>query len=344
MNARPLVAVDEVRAWLEMLPECIAITGGTGFVGSHLVDTLCAAGKRPRVLVRDSENARWIGNQPVDLVQGDLEDSEALSRLMTDAGVVIHLAGVVRAASAESFDRANRLGTRKVLEALHSAAPDCRLVHISSLAAVGPSATPEGAIPEVEPHPVSYYGRSKLGAEREVVRGAKGQRWLVLRPPAIYGPRDTDVFQFFKMAHSGWMAAPRGERWISVAYVGDVVRAILAAAAIGEDKRIYHLGEQQPYSLDHLLKIVAETGGVRARLVSVPVGVMKFAGIVGSAMHSIGFSRMPVTRDKMGELLAHHWTARTDESLEDLGCAEVTRFPEGAEITWDWYRSHGWLS
>jgi nucleoside-diphosphate-sugar epimerase len=343
MSHRPLVPVEAVRPWLERLSEPIAITGGTGFIGSHIVDTLCAAGIAPRVLIRDPARAAWIAGQPVENVPGSLDDESALFRLVSGAGTLLHLAGVVRAADATQFERVNRQGTRRLAQALRTVAPDCRLVHVSSLAAVGPCASPEGHRPNVDPQPISDYGRSKLGAEREVAELEDYQRWTVVRPPAVYGPRDTDVLQFFKMAEVGWMAAPSGERWVSVAFVGDVVRAILAAAAEGEHGRIYHVGEERPYRFDELLRSVAESGGVRARVVYVPRGVMKAAGFLGSGLHKIGFARVPITRDKMGEILARHWTAFTADSLAALGCTNATPFFEGARLTWDWYRAHGWV-
>jgi nucleoside-diphosphate-sugar epimerase len=337
------VPLDEVRAWIERIPMPVALTGGTGFVGSHLVDALCAAGVEPRVLVRDPESPRWIAGQPVELVPGHLHDEEALRRLVVGAGTVIHLAGVVRAGSQAEFDRGNRVGTARLVEAVGETAPGAHLVHVSSLAAAGPSLEPEGIGPEAEPRPVSAYGRSKLGAEQAVEAIGTERRWTILRPPAIYGPRDTDVFQFFRMAAAGWMAAPAGDRWLTVAHVRDVVRAILAAAA-GLPGGVLHLGEPQPHRLVDLLRQLAAAGGVRARVVRVPAAVLTVAGGAGSLLQLIGLRRVAMTRDKAREMLACHWTARTADSLQILGISDWTRFAEGAAEAWSWYRSHGWLS
>lgn len=344
MSEEPLVPIEAVGHWIEELACPVALTGATGFVGSHLVDTLCAAGVRPRVLLRDPDRAAWIGEQPVESVEGDLRDDSALERLVDGAGTLIHLAGVVRAGDVQEFDRVNRGGTRNLVEVLRTVSPECRLVHVSSLAAAGPSEDPAGHLPEDEARPVSHYGRSKLGSEQEVRALGEGSWWTILRPPAIYGPRDTDVFQFFKMAASGWMAAPGGERLISVAFVADVVRAILAAAVVGDHGRIYHLGEQRRYELEKLLRIVARSGDVRARFIPVPATVMRLAGLAGSGLHLLGFERVPITRDKMSELLARHWTSDSSGSLVALGCEEVTPFEKGARVTWDWYRARGWVS
>jgi nucleoside-diphosphate-sugar epimerase len=341
--ANPLVEPHDVASWVDALRVPVAITGGTGFVGSHLVDVLCGAGLRPRVLVRDRAHARWIGGAPVDWVDGDLADVAALRRLVDGAGTVLHLAGVVRAGRAVYFDRGNRVGTANLVAAVREAAPAARLVHVSSLAAAGPSPSPGGLAPTDDPKPVSAYGRSKLAAERIVASLADDGWWCVLRPPAVLGPRDTDVLEFFKMAVRGLAPVPAGERWITVAYVADVVRALLAAGANGRSRSVYHLGEPAPKRLDDLLRELATAGGCSVRVLPVPGPVIAAAGAVGSALQRLGWRRMPLTRDKTRELLASHWASQTTGSLEALGLGPGTSFEEAVSVTWRWYRNLGWL-
>ncbi len=339
-HTNPLVAPDEVRPWLDELPKPIAITGGTGFVGSHLVDTLCASGIEPRVLVRNPASPRWIAAAPVRWVHGSLGDTEALRTLVADAGTVFHLAGVLRAGRERDFDIGNRVGTTNLISALGASAASARLVHVSSLAAVGPSPDPAGVGPEADPEPVSWYGRSKLAAEKEAKAG--GGWWSIVRPPAVYGPRDTDVFQFFSMANRGVVALPGGERWLTVAWVGDVVRSMVAAAA-GESERLYHLGEPDPIRLDRLIVELCDAGGVKARTLYLPPALVSVAGAAGSALQKFGWRRVALTSDKARELLARHWTARTASSLDDLGVASWTRWIDGAATAWSWYRNRDWL-
>ena len=167
--------------------------------------------------------------------------------------------------------------------------------------------------------------------------------WTILRPPAIYGPRDTDVLQFFRMAALGVMTFPAGERWLTLAFVADVVRAILAAAAGAGNHRILHLGPPAPQRMDDLARALAEAGGVRVRILRVPAMVMAAAGAAGSLLQRVGFSRVAMTSDKARELLARHWTARTAESLAFLGLDDGVPFADGAAASWAWYREEGWL-
>lgn len=344
MQSEPLVEPDAVAGWLERLEQPVAVTGGTGFVGSHLIDTLCAAGIRPRVLARDRRSPRWIAGLPTELVHGSLADRASLRCLVEPARTVIHLAGVLRAARETDFDRGNRVGTENLVHSLAAVAPEATVVHVSSLAAAGPSPEIEGVAPEAEPRPLSAYGRSKLAAERAVRRLGEECRWTILRPPAIYGPRDTDVLQFFRLAARGVVPLPSGERWVTVAYVADVVRGILAAAA-GQAPvhEIYHLGEPTPYRMPALIRLLAAAGGVRARIVPVPPAIVALVGAAGSGLQRLGFTRVAMTRDKAHELTARHWTARTSESVRRLGLKEWVEFPAGAARTWRWYRGVGWV-
>jgi len=342
--AHPLVPPEAVASWLDLLPQPIAVTGGTGFLGSHLVETLCAAGIKPRVLARDPVSPRWIAPAPVSWVEGSLTEPDGLLRLVEGAGTVLHLAGVVRAGSAAEFDRGNRIGTANLVQAVGAVAPSARFVYVSSLAAAGPSDDPTGIGPEAEPAPISHYGRSKLAAEESVRTLGEDNAWSIVRPPAIYGPRDTDVFEFFRMVNRGLVALPAGERWLTVAWVGDVVRSILAAGATEDSGAVYHLGGPAPMRLEELIRVLAEAGGLSARLLRVPAGLVAGAGLVGSILQRCGWRSLALTRDKTRELLARHWTARTEDSLVALGVSEGTVFADGCRETWAWYRDQGWLN
>ncbi|MEN8163969.1 MAG: NAD-dependent epimerase/dehydratase family protein [Acidobacteriota bacterium] len=337
----PLVSPGGVRPWLQVLPQPIALTGATGFVGSHLVDTLCAAGIRPRALVRNAGAPRWIAGRPVDWVEGSLEDPDALDRLVDGAGVVMHLAGVLRGANEDDFLAGNRDGTMRLIASVERHSPEARFVHISSQAAVGPADAERGAAVDADPRPISAYGRSKAAAEG-VVRDFGGW-WAILRPPAIFGPRDTDIFEFFRMASRGLLAAPSGERRLTIAHVADVVRAVIAVAAVGRAKGIYHVGAAKGMLMEAMLREIADSGDVRARMVRIPPWILKTAGAGASGLRMLGLRRIPLSRDKAGEILAKHWVLETKTSIERLGLPDPVAFDQGARMTWQWYRNAGWL-
>jgi len=319
----------------------VALTGATGFVGSHVASALAGAGVRARLLVRDAARLDAEARGAHEAVLGDLDDGGALESLVGGCQTVFHLAGVVRAGRATQFDRANRQGTQNLLAAMGRTGSAARCVYVSSLAASGPSSEPAGRLPEETPCPVSAYGKSKLAGE-EAVRGYGGP-WVILRPPAIYGPRDVDVFQFFRLASRGIVPVPWGERFVTVAHVADVVRAVLASASGSGDGHVLHIGEPRPFELLRLVRRLAEVGGVRARTVPVPVPLLRAAGLVGDVLQFAGLRGVAITSDKTRELIARHWTAQTEGSLALLGLGGWVAFDAGAAHAWEWYRREGWL-
>ncbi len=339
----PEISDTEVGDWLRRLPVPVAVTGATGFVGSHLAESLAAANVPLRLLVRDSGRlaAALVGRADVAVVEGSLGSPAALRELVRGAGTVLHVAGLVRAPAEKVFDAANRVGTANVVEALRAERTDAALVYVSSLAAAGPSPTAEGRAPTDPPAPISAYGRSKLAGEL-AVRAHSG-RWAIVRPPAVYGPRDIDILQFFRLAARGWVPVPAGHRWVTVAHVSDVVRGILAAAAASGDGRIWHLGEPFPHTMRGLIESLAAAGDVRARTVGVPSGLIRFAGEIGNGLQRLGMRTVAMTGDKARELTARHWTSASAESLRELGIGGFVPFSAGARATWRWYRDHGWV-
>ncbi len=337
----PAIGPEELAVWCPAVAPPVAVTGATGFVGTHVVAALIEAGIRPRLLVRDPARLGAATRTGADAVRGGLDDLGALGELVAGCGTVVHLAGLVRAGSEARFDRVNRVGTENLVAALGREAAAARLVHVSSLAAVGPSREPAGSAPGDEPHPISAYGRSKLAGEA-AARVHAGP-WAILRPPAVYGPRDIDVLHFFRMAARGLVAIPGGERWVSVAYVADVVRGVLAAAAGGADGRVLHLGEPESMAMPDFVRALATSGGVRVRVVEVPGVVVRMLGLGGDVLQKLGMSRIALTSDKARELLARHWSARTAASLAALGLSGCVPLSVGAVETWAWYRRHGWV-
>jgi len=249
----------------------VLVTGATGFIGSHLVERLALEGARLRCLVR--RTSRLEGLPPgVELAYADLAAGEGLEEAVRGARLVFHLAGVTKALSAESYYRGNALATAKLAAAL--ACSEARLVHVSSLAAVGPSPDGSPLNEDAEPRPVSHYGRSKLEAERAVRDSAAASRGVIVRPPVVYGPRDTDVLELLRMAARGWMPVVGDpEARFSVIYVGDLVEGLLAAAACEQAAgRTYFLAYPVAVSWEQFARVAGSHLGRRPRLVRIGGG------------------------------------------------------------------------
>lgn len=218
----------------------ILVTGGTGFIGSHLLDRLADAGEPVRALVRRKTELP----RGVEPVFGDLASGEGLAEAIRGADTIIHIAGVIKALAPRDYYLGNARATENLARA--AAGRGIQFVHVSSLAVCGPSPAGCAVDEDTDPRPVSHYGKSKLEAE-QIVRSLLPES-VIVRPPIVYGPRDRGVFPLFKsMSRGVAIQIGGGERWFSMIYVHDLVDGILAAARHPQATgRTYFLTHPQP--------------------------------------------------------------------------------------------------
>jgi nucleoside-diphosphate-sugar epimerase len=322
----------------------ILVTGGTGFIGGHLVERLVAAQRCPvRCLVRRPATA---GNLPrgVELAHGDLESGAGLTEALRGVDTVIHLAGVTKARTAADYDRGNAVATANLLRAAGDVA---RLVHVSSLAAAGPSTADRPLTEADEPRPVSHYGRSKLAGEEAVRNSPLRGRTVIVRPPVVYGPRDRDVYQVIRTVARGWMAqigtAPRR---FSHVYVGDLVDGLIAAAdraSAGAGGRIFYLANSAPVSWEEFGSLAARLMGRKLRTVAIPESAAYVLGLCAEWWTRL--SRKPgiLSRDKVREACCAGWVCDPGRARRELGFCASTGLEDGLRRTLDWYKEAGWL-
>jgi nucleoside-diphosphate-sugar epimerase len=318
----------------------ILVTGGTGFIGSHLLERLSASGVPARCFLRQRKNPRTLP-PGVEPVFGDLTSGEGLEDALRNAGIVIHLAGVTKALTAAEFYTGNVRATEILARAL--VGRDIRLVHVSSLAAIGPSrdSTPVGE--EEPPHPLTHYGKSKLEAERRVRELAPEA--VIVRPPVVYGPRDTDVFQLLKSISQGLvLEISGGDRWFSAIYVDDLVDGLLAAAECPRAAgRTYFLAHPKPNTWRELSSAAALVMACRPRVLHLPLPIATGVGYAAEIWSRM--SRKPgiVSREKIREAKCRWWTCDTRRATAELGFQAKTSLDAGLALALAWYKEAGWL-
>jgi len=322
----------------------ILVTGATGFIGSHLVERLVAEDRPVRCLVRRASTA---GSLPRDaeLALGDLETGAGLTEALRGVDSVIHLAGITKARTAADYDRGNAIATANLLRAAGHLDNVDRIVHVSSLAAAGPSPADRPLTETDEARPVSHYGRSKLAGEQAVRQSPLAERTVIVRPPVVYGPRDRDVLQMLRTVARGWMAqigvAPRR---FSHIYVGDLVDGLIAAAEReGVGGRIYYVAHPRPASWDEFGNTAARLMGRHARTLAIPE---KAAYALGwCAERWAGWSGKPgiLSRDKVTEACCAGWVCDPGRARRELGFCAQTGLEDGLRRTLDWYKEAGWL-
>jgi len=318
------------------------VTGGTGFVGAHLVQALRARGDQVTCLVRSPAKARSLGWTDVRTIPGDLETRGALRAGCAGADVIYHVAGRITARSLAEFFAANRDGTDHLLDAALEHPPR-RFVLVSSLAAGGPTAPGRPIDESAPPHPVTDYGRSKLAAE-VLVRAAPFP-WAIVRPPVVYGEHDTETFKLFKLARLGVGAVfGDGSQELSVIYAGDLAEALIAAGSHSTAAgRTYYAAHPEITTSRGLVLAVGRALGNNPRVLPIPVALARaLLWTIGTAAHLAGRATI-LSADKANEFLAPAWTCRADALTRDTGWRARTDLATGLARAAAWYRTEHWL-
>ncbi len=326
----------------------VLVTGGTGFIGSHLVDALIEQGVRPRVLVRPtSDSARLAHEQAdkVELVQGRLEDRYSLTRAVSQVDTVFHLAAVTKAHTEEEYLRSNAEGTQRLVQAMRVAQPrPRRLVYLSSLAAAGPAQDGRPVEPRDEPHPITAYGRSKLVGEQACCAASDAFEVVMLRAPVVYGPREKDFFLLFRLAARGVLPLPAGpESVVQLVHVTDLVQALLRAATMPEARGIYHVAESRSYDWSEIATCISRAVGRSVHMVRIPRFLVQMAAAVSEGGAAVIGRATIFNREKVKELLAPGWLCETVLAKQELGFEAQIPLATGCAETAAWYKQQTWL-
>lgn len=300
----------------------LAITGATGFVGQALLDAAGAARMPVRALARRQQEKRG----GVEWVRGDLDDREALARLARGAEVLVHVAGVTSSPDTADFESCNVGGTLNVIAAARAAGVP-RLVFVSSLAAREPG--------------LSLYGASKAKAEKLVK--ASGIDWTIVRPPAVYGPRDGEMFELFRSARWGVLPMPSEGR-TSVIHADDLARLLLALVPPGEavSHRVFEPddGRENGWSHYELGRAIGAAVGRRPWIVGLSPDWLRFAAKMDTRLRG---GKAKLTLDRAGYMAHPDWVARKRHAVPRQVWRPIVETREGLKATARWYREQGWF-
>ena len=322
------------------------ITGATGFIGSHLVDALLERGCKVHCVVRETSNLQWLDTSRVTLHTGDLHQPETYRDCLPEVDYVFHSAGITRANNRHEYLHNN---ARVCIPFYRSCVEYGKrikgVVHVSSLAAVGPT-HPEQKVDEDTPcHPLTYYGKSKLTGEEIALGYAPELPMVVIRPPVVYGERDVNFFTYLKAIN--WrMAIKIGTtpRTLSLVYVKDLVDALIRAAeAPNRDKNIFFTTDGNVYSWDDVANAAMKALNVRAQTIVIPVSLMGFAAMISEFLAKMG-NRVPlIDRQRMIDLRQSSWTASSDRFFDHYSFQPRYDLDRGLKETCTWYKQQGWL-
>ena len=299
----------------------LAVTGGTGFVGARLLELAVAGGHQVNALTRrprkDRQGIRWI--------DGSLDDRGSLTRLVDDADAIIHVAGVISARDPAAFEAGNVAGTLAVLAAA-TAAGLHRFVHVSSLAAREPG--------------LSHYGGSKARSEELVMRS--GLEWVIVRPPAVYGPGDRETLELFKAAAMGVVPLPPPGR-LSLIHVDDLGRLLLSLAEPSASTQLVlepDDGRPGGYTHKEFARALADAQDRRAISFHVPAPLIRAGARIDGLLRR---SKSKLTTDRAAYFCHPDWVVSPDKRPPaELWKPEIAA-AAGLRDTAEWYCRHGWL-
>jgi nucleoside-diphosphate-sugar epimerase len=314
------------------MPRTVAVTGATGFIGSHVVGQLGRAGWQVRILTRRVPSNAQFADVPVEAVIGTLEDRHAVARLVRGADAIVHAAGRIKARSHAEFFAANATGTRLLVEAAIADGSRPRFVLLSSIAARQPQ--------------ISDYAASKLASEAELTRLDGELPWSILRPPAVYGPGDRETLAFFRALRMGLaMRPPVRNARLSLLHARDLAAAIVAILASpsalpgAQELDDGHGG----YGWDEMISVAARHLGVRPLRLPIPGLMLMGAAHLNEAFHRATGDVAMLTPGKVREMLHADWTSRDGAVTAATGWRPRIDLDKGFAETVAWYRLNRWL-
>ncbi len=323
----------------------VFLTGGTGFVGSHIAEQLVDEGHRVVAMVRATSDTEHLEELDVELVESDLQNVHRLTEPLSDVDAVIHVAGLTGAPSAETLYEVNADGTRRLVDRVAEVGGEnTRFIYISSVSAQGPSNGKEPRKTELTPSPVSHYGRSKLDGEGAVLAHRDQLAVTIVRPPVVYGPRDRDMFEVFQFADRRLAPIIGGrQRWLSVIHGEDVASAVIACLDAPGDGEVYPIDDGGAYTWEQLGDLIADAVGKSALTIPIPRWLMASAATIAEVGGNVLDVTATFNRDKYREMCQPGWVCGYERIQRDLGWEPEWTLGDGARQTARWYRDNGWL-
>ena len=322
----------------------IFITGGTGFIGSQLIEYfLNQKNADIYALVRNRKNLKWLKGLDLHILEGDLF---SIPPLPSDIDFVFHVAGITKAIKSAYYYTVNQHGTASLLQALKSQKINLRrLVLLSSQAVCGPSNDGQ-PIKENRPSaPITHYGKSKLESENEALRFKEHIPLTILRAPTIFGPKDPVLLPYFKFIKKGILPSlGKGKRLVSVCYVKDLVRCFdLSIKGSLKSGEIFHVADPVPRSWDELGLAAGKALDLNLRRIKLPLCTLYPVYIFAEFLGKISSSPSILSREKYFEMKQAAWVINTEAAQEKLGFTPLLSFEDAVKETIDWYKKNGWL-
>ncbi len=321
----------------------VLVTGASGFIGSHVVDALLQRHCKVHCLVRRTSDLRWLDRTKVRLHYGNLEEAFSLEECLKQTDYVFHCAGLTRAKTRQEFFRVNATACKTLYEQCLAHGKHLkRIVHVSSLASVGP-ALPDQPVDENSPcKPITYYGKSKRAGEERALQFSSSLPLVILRPPIVYGPREVNFFAFIDAIARGWnLQIGHKNRVLSLIYITDLVQAMLRAAirpSSGND--VYFITDGNYYHWQDVVETASKVLNVRSRSLRIPDGLLGFVGLLLEFI-SIYQNKAPLLdSQRIKDIRQSTWTASSKKFFDQFEFQPQYDLQRGLEETVNWHKNN----
>jgi dihydroflavonol-4-reductase len=324
----------------------VLVTGANGFVGSHLTEALVSQGERVRCLVRQTSDLTAIRHLPVEWCYADLRQPAGLRRVCQGVDAIVHCAAVTRALDEQTFYDVNVRAAEVLARACLEVNPDVsRFLFVSSLAAAGPSSCADDYVDEsCMPRPITWYGQSKWAAEQSLLNLGDRLPLTIVRPAAVFGPRDRDFLAYFELVARGLsLRLGRRERRISLIYVRDVVELILLAlngqAAVGQT----YFGCGCECSYAEFSEAIARALCKRPLVVTVPELALAPIAWCSRVQGKVTGHPALLNDQRVLDMREGYWLCSGEKARRELGFEPSYDLETAVRETANWYRQNGWL-
>jgi nucleoside-diphosphate-sugar epimerase len=327
----------------------VLVTGATGFIGSFVAEKLLAKGYEVRCIVRKTSNLRWLEEKNFELIEASLSDVESLEKAAENVDFVYHIAGNTSAKNLDEYMAGNCQGTINLIEATLKKAPNLkRFLYVSSQTAAGPAFSAKNPTNVDMPmNPITDYGKSKKAAEDAIRNKYTGKLpYTIVRPPAVYGPRDTEIFSIFKIIKFGIIPYMGfNKKLVSLIHVNDLSDGIIEAAeSRNTNGKAYFISSENFYDWAEVYKIMKNSLGKKVAIsLHIPHFLILFAGGISGFFGSFG-KKPPVFNYQKGiDFVQSYWICSVKSAIKDFGYRQKVSLEDGISSTIKWYKEMKWL-
>ncbi|HEX8460716.1 MAG TPA: NAD(P)-dependent oxidoreductase [Segetibacter sp.] len=325
----------------------VLITGASGFVGFHLIEAALAKGLDVFAAVRKSSDIKHLSPYKINYTFPDFTSIDNLQKELKEQqyDFIIHAAGTTKAKNQEEYNRVNATYTINLAKAVENAGTGLqKMVFISSLAAIGPLDQTAALINEnTTAKPVTSYGKSKLLAE-ELLKETK-LPLVVLRPTAVYGSRDKDIFIILKTFAKGLEPyIGKTPQQLSFVYVKDLaVATVNALFTTDAANGTYNITDGQCYDRYQMANITKSVLNKRTVKFHLPLPVVRGLAIVLEKTYAM-FDKTPALNiEKLAELTAVNWCCDIEKAKTKLNYHPTYNLQLGLQEALEWYKTNNWL-